>query len=149
MSRRIHRRFVIALWVLAFGFFAGIAQGGVGMSSGDLVRIYGHPTSQSVGDGSRVLRWDFGRRGMIEAYEKDGELEGVDYLSGGLGFSRGEIRTLVARHGLPSVPAPRRHEPHVRAFHVDVSGDVVARVIGKHRIEVTSKKLREIRNSRK
>ena len=150
MSRRIKKRFVIGLWVFGFAFLAGIAQGGVGVSAGDFVRLYGHPTSQSKGDDSRVLRWDFGRRGMIEVYEKGGEVEGVDYFSGGTGFSKGELRVLLGRHGLPFFTSPRRREAQVRdAFYADVSGDVVARVVGKHRIEITTKILREIRSSRK
>ena len=55
MTRRIHRRFVIALWVLAFGFFAGIAQGRLGYDYRDNLMFYGRPVETNIDE--KTVTW--------------------------------------------------------------------------------------------
>ena len=56
MSKRIHRRFVIALWVFAFGFFAGIAQGRLGYDYRDNLMFYGRPVN--IEEDFSLVTWE-------------------------------------------------------------------------------------------
>ena len=80
MSKRIHRRFVIALWVFAFGFFAGIAQGKLGYDYRDNLMFYGRPVETDID--AKVVTWENnGFTTVVKFDEKTGKAVEVESSS--------------------------------------------------------------------